>query len=97
MRVFDYIKQNGLAFGISLIYVALGGVAACNLYPEDSLNWLFYPWIWLITFPVNFISFGYLATGGKEYSMVIIFQVIIFIPTFILISRIIAKIRNRSI
>jgi hypothetical protein len=91
MKIINYIKQNILAFWISLFYIVLGGVVACNLYPEDSLNGILYPWIWLITLPVNAISFSYLSTGGEEYSTVTIIQIIMFIPTFIIISRLIAK------
>jgi hypothetical protein len=96
MKILDYIKQNRLAFWISALYVTLGGVVACSLYPDDLLNgdWWFFGWI--ITLPVNIISTAYRATATTSYIPVIIIQCIMFIPTFILISKIIAKRRNKK-
>lgn len=92
-KIIQYINQNRLAFWISLIYVILGGVVACSMYPDDPLytGWGIWFWGWLITFPVNLISSAYRFSIGKEYYPVLIIQLVIFIPTFILISKIITK------
>jgi hypothetical protein len=96
MKIINYIKQNTLAFWISLFYVALGGIVACSIYPDDPLNgnWWFIAWI--ITLPVNLISYSFRFTGDIGYFPVVIIQLVMFIPTFILISKIIAKKRNKS-
>lgn len=96
MKILTYIKQNQLAFWIAFIYVALSGVVACSLYPEDPLNgnWWFFGW--LITLPTNIISSTYRFTGGEEYYPVLIIQAIIFIPTFIILAKVMKK-KNNSI
>ena len=96
MKILSYIKQNNLAFWISIGYVTLGGLVACSLYPEDPLSgdWWFFGWV--ITFPVNIFSVTYRATIAKEYFPVVIIQIITLIPTFILISRLINKRRSKK-
>lgn len=96
MKILNYIQQNKLALWISIVYVALGGVVACSIYPTDPLNGGWWFWGWLVTLPVNFISFAYRSTAAMDYFPVIIIQLIIFIPTFIIISRLIAKKRNKE-
>jgi len=70
MKVIAYIKQNSLASWISLFYVALGGIVACSIYPDDPLNGNWWFWGWIFTLPVNFISFAFRYTGdiGKHPS-----------------------------
>ena len=91
MTSLHYIKDNSTAIGISLIYVLLGGIVACSLYPDDPLNgdWWFFGWI--ITFPVNIVSCSFRGFGSTDYLPVIIIQTLMFIPTFILIQRLLAK------
>jgi len=96
MKIINYIQQNYLAFWISLIYVALGGVVACSLYPEDPLHGSWFKWGFLFTLPVNIIGFAHRLAIGKEYYPVVIIQVIIFVPTFILVAKLIAKKRNKN-
>lgn len=88
MQVLNYIKQNILAFWISLFYVASGAVVACSLYPNDPLNGSWLMWGLIITFPVSIISCAYRFTIGLEYFPVIIIQIIMFVPAFLLISKI---------
>lgn len=90
MKILNFLKQNQLAFWISLIYVTLGGVVACSLYPDDTLNgdWWFIGWI--ITLPVNIISVSYRAFAD-DYLPVIIIQFIVLIPTFYLVSIVMTK------
>jgi hypothetical protein len=95
MKMANYIQQNRLAFWISLIYVVAGGVVASSLYPDDPLNGNWWFWGWLITLPTNVISSTYRFMGGTEYYPVLIIQFLIFIPTFIGVSRLIAK-RNKK-
>ncbi|MGZ5304013.1 MAG: hypothetical protein ACXWDO_07885, partial [Bacteroidia bacterium] len=52
-------------------------------------DWWFLGWI--ITLPVNIISFVYRSFVANDYFPVILIQVVIFIPTFIVLSRIIGK------
>lgn len=94
-KVFDYIKQNRLAFWISFVYVTLGGVVACSLYPDDPLNGDWWFWGWLITLPVNLISFTYRSAMANDYFPVIIIQLVMLIPTFLILSRIITK-KNKN-
>lgn len=97
MKILDYIKQNSLALWISVLYVILGGIVACSLYPDDLLNgdWWFIGWI--ITLPVNIISIACRATATKSYFPVIVIQFAMLIPTFIVISKVITKRRNKRI
>lgn len=95
MKIINYIKENNLAFWISIIYVTLGGIVACSLYPDDPLNGSWWFWGWLVTLPTNLISSTYRFMGGTEYYPVLIIQIVIFIPTFLIISRIISK-KNKN-
>lgn len=91
MKILNYIKENILAFWISVFYVTLGGIVACSLYPDDPLSGDWWFWGWLISLPVNIISFIYRSSVATNYFPVIIIQVVMLIPTFIIVSRIIAK------
>ena len=95
MKITSYIKQNFLAFWISFGYVTLGGLVTCSLYPDDALNGDWWFWGWLITLPVNIISFTYRSAASQNYLPVLILQMIMFIPTFIIISKLIAR-RNKN-
>jgi hypothetical protein len=95
MKIINYIKQNSLASWISFAYVTLGGIVACSLYPDDPLNGGWWFWGWLITLPVNIISFAYRSTASQNYFPVLVIQLIMLIPTFIIVSRLIAK-RNKN-
>jgi hypothetical protein len=91
------LPKNSLNFLTSFVYVTLGGVVACSLYPEDPLNgdWWFLGWV--ITFPVNVISTTYRAIISQNNVPVLIIQLIMLLPTFILISKISSKRRNKKI
>ena len=91
VKIIDCIKQNILAWWISFFYVGLGGVVACSMYPDEPLNGKWWDWGWVITLPVNFISFAFRYTGDITYVGVVIIQCIVLIPTFLLFARIIPK------
>jgi len=63
------------------------------MYPDDPLNckWTF--WALLITFPISVISFThrYVTDLGGNYVSVLIIQLIMWIPTFFIISKFITK------
>jgi hypothetical protein len=96
MNIINYIKQNSLAFVISIFYVSLGGLVSCSLYPNDSLNGDWWFWGWIITLPVNFLSFALRFTSPISYTIVVIIQLAMFTPTFIVISNLISKKRSRA-
>jgi hypothetical protein len=96
MRLLDFYKSNKVAFWTALIYVTLGGIVACSLYPKDMLNGDWWFWGWLATFPVNFISTSFRMFGTMDYFPVFIIQTIIFIPTFIILTRILPKNKKSS-
>lgn len=94
-RVFlNYITQNIPAIVISVLYVIAGGVVACSIYPDDPLNGGWWIWGWLITLPVNLISFSFRYTGDIGYSGVIFIQCIMLIPTFLLASLITKRLKK---
>jgi hypothetical protein len=95
MKALYYIKQNQLAFVISFFYVSFGGLLACSMYPNDPLNggWWFFSWI--ITIPVNILSSAYRATVSQNYFPVLIIQLIMLIPTFVVFAQQIKKISNK--
>jgi hypothetical protein len=95
MKMIDYIKKNALALWVSIIYVVLGGIVACSIYPDDPLSGNWWIWGWLITLPVNLFSSAYRFAIGAEYFPVIIIQIILLVPTFILISKIVVKKRTK--
>ena len=97
-RFKNYLKFNRTAFWFSFFYVVLGGIVVCNIYPNDPLNGRWIDWGFLITLPVNMISFGYCFTtkhGGQLY-VVLIIQCLVFIPTFIITSFVISKFKRRK-
>ena len=92
----NYLRFNYKAFWFSFFYVTLGGIVVCNIYPNDPLNGRWIDWGFLITLPVNIISFGYCFTtkhGGQLY-VVLIIQCLVFIPTFIITSLILSKFKR---
>jgi hypothetical protein len=94
----NYLKFNRTGFWFSFFYVTLGGIVACNIYPNDPLNGRWIDWGFLITLPVNIISFGYCFTtkhSGQLY-VVLIIQFLVFIPTFIAVSTLLSKFKNRK-
>ena len=91
IKIIHNLKQNALAFWISVLYVALGGVVACSLYPGDPLNDGWWPWAWIITFPVNIFSVAYRGGISTQYYPVIIIQSVVFVPAFIVISEFISN------
>ena len=87
MKINSFYRQNVFAFWTSLIYVFLGGLVACSLYPNDTLNGNWFIWGWMVTFPVNIFSCSYRMFASTDYFPVFIIQSIIFISTFYFISK----------
>ena len=93
----NYLKENRLGFWISFFYVVLGGIIACSSMPNDTLNGSWWVWGWLFTLPVNMISFAYcFSTKESEIYVVAIIQFFVFIPTFVVVSTLISKFKNRK-
>ena len=58
LKILRHYKEHKLIFWITAIYVALGGVVACSLYPTDELNGGWFFWGWVLTLPVTIILSG---------------------------------------
>ena len=96
MKVITYIKQNLVAFWVSLIYVTAGGVVAYASDPSDPFYNDYFFIEWFLTLPVNIISFTYrFTTNESNWIVVMIIQIIVFVPTFIIISKLMSR-RNKN-
>ena len=84
-----YFRKNEKALIITLIYVGLGTLSVCSVYPSDPFygEWSL-PGL-LITFPVAVISFGYRYAEAHILYPVFIIQTIMLIPTFLFLTKII--------
>ena len=98
MKILNYIKQNRLAFFWALIYVTAGGVVAYASSPSDPFYNDYFFIEWFLTLPVNIISFTYrFTTNESNWIVVMIIQIIVFVPTFIIISKLMSrKNKNKS-
>jgi len=89
----SFLKSRKIALIISAVYVGIGTLAVCSIYPKD----LFYgDWsliTLLITFPVTIISFGYRYAEADSLLPVLIIQFVMFIFTFLFLS---LFIKNKS-
>lgn len=78
------LKFRKMELIISALYVGIGTLAVCSVYPKDlfygewSLNAL------IITFPVTIISFGYRYAEADSLLPVLLIQFIMFGLTFLL-------------
>ncbi|GGD36394.1 hypothetical protein [Flavobacterium orientale] len=97
MNYKNFIAENKLAFVISLIYVSLGTLSICSVYPKDFFygNWSLYGL--LITFPVSVISFGYRYAESDSLIPVFIIQIAMFILTFLILSKFIKSKKQNHI
>lgn len=81
----SFIKSRKIELIISAIYVGIGTLAVCSIYPKD----LFYgDWsliVLLITFPVTIISFGYRYAEADYLLPVFIIQFVMFILTYLIL------------
>ena len=56
----QYRKKCRMIYLGTVLYVVMGTLSVCSLYPHDTLasgEWIIFPL--LFTFPVSIISFGY--------------------------------------
>lgn len=85
------ISNKKLAFQISLIYVSIGTLSVCSLYPKDYFygDWSLYGL--LFTFPVSIISFGYRYCDAESLLPIFFIQTIMFVITFLILSIFIKK------
>ena len=85
-KISKYIFKRKLALLISIIYVGLGTLSVCSIYPFDPLygDWSFTCLI--LTFPVSIISFGFRYGEANLLYPVIIIQFVVFILFFLIIS-----------
>ncbi|PWV56454.1 hypothetical protein [Chitinophaga sp. S165] len=75
------------AYLISFLYVGLGTLTVLSVYPADKFSG---EWVWvglLLTFPVNFISFGYRYMEAGSYLPVALIQFCVFVLTGWMIYR----------
>ena len=87
-------KSNKLSIIITLLYVGVGTISVCGIYPADPFyfEWSLLPFTLLLTLPVNFISFLYrFAENSYDLSFVIFIQSVMLIPTFIVVRRILKR------
>ena len=90
-KIISHIKQNNLAFLISLIYVGIGTLAVCSIAGRDPLygEWSLYALIF--TFPVTIISFGYRFAETDYLLPVLVIQSIMFIFCYLLLTLVIKR------
>lgn len=83
----DYFKQRQRALRIAFIYVGFATLTVCSVYPSDPLygDWSLFGLI--ITLPVSMISFGYRYGDAESLYPVFIIQFVMFILTFLVLSR----------
>ncbi len=86
INFFNFFRHRKRAFLYALIYVGLGTLSVCSIYPKDFFygEWSLYGLI--ITFPVVIISFGYRFAEAQYYTAVFIIQLIMLIITFLFLS-----------
>jgi hypothetical protein len=97
MKILKYIIDNRLSFWISLIYVCLSIISICSIYPDD----MFYGnWAWIgiiITFPISIISFAFRFSRSDIIYPIFIIQGFFFIPTFVIMTNLINRIRKGKV
>ncbi|HYG37200.1 MAG TPA: hypothetical protein VD908_01215 [Cytophagales bacterium] len=83
----DYFNKRKRALKIAFLYVGFATLTVCSVYPDD----LFYgSWSLLgliITFPVSIISSGYRYAESESLFPVFIIQFVMFILTFLFLSK----------
>ena len=87
----QFLKSRKIELIISAIYVGIGTLAVCSIYPKDLFygNWSLI--VLLITFPVTIISFGYRFAETNYLIPVLIIQFVMFLITFLILSFLIKK------
>jgi hypothetical protein len=77
---------------LAFLYVSLGTLSVCSVYPGD----MFYLGGWaiigqIITLPVSIISSGYRYANAKDLQPVFVIQSIMFVLTYLSFAFIILK------
>lgn len=80
------IESRKLALKISFLYVLLGTLSVCSIYPKDLFYGEWSLFCLIITFPVSIISFGYRYAESNLLYPVFIIQLIMFFLTFNILS-----------
>jgi len=81
-----FILERKLALIISLVYVGLGTLSVCSLYPDDKFYGDFTSLLFAITFPVSIISFSYRFAVSDPLYPVFIIQTVMFILSFLILG-----------
>ncbi len=77
--MFKLSNKYAKAFLISFVYVGLGTLAVCSVYPDDMFYGSWSLVALLLTFPVTVISFGYRFAEAHTLYPVYIIQVVMFL------------------
>ena len=80
------IESRKLALKISFLYVLLGTLSVCSIYPKDLFYGEWSLFCLIITFPVSIISFCYRYVESNLFYPVFIIQLIMFFLTFNILS-----------
>lgn len=79
----SFIKSKKIELIISAIYVGIGTLAVCSIYPKDLFYGEWSLWVLIWTMPVTILSFGYRYAEADALLPVLIIQFIMFILTFL--------------
>ena len=79
----SFIKYRKIELIISAIYVGIGTLAVCSMYPKDLFygDWSLFVLIW--TMPVIIFSLVYRYAEADHLIPVFIIQLIMFVFTFL--------------
>ncbi len=96
MKLFPQNKFSK-AFIITVIYVGLGTLSVCSVYPSDPFygEWSLFGLI--MTVPVTVISFSYRFAESKDLLPVFIIQTIMLMPTYLFVRFVILKDKKKVI
>lgn len=95
----EYFKDKSLDLILSIIYVGIGTISVCSVYPSDSFYGEWSWWGIFVTLPVSIISFMYRYADAGSLIPVFIIQIIMVYPTYLVfksIMKIFYKKRNPS-
>ncbi|NMH26061.1 hypothetical protein [Flavobacterium solisilvae] len=87
----NLIVNRKLTLLISLIYVSIGTLAVCSVYPQDYFYGEWSLFGLLFTFPVTVISFGFRYGDAESLLPIFIIQFLMFVITFLLLRIFIKK------
>ena len=81
----QFLKSRKIELIISAIYVGIGTLAVCSIYPKDLFygNWSLI--VLLITFPVTIIIFLYIYAEADSLLSVFMIQSVMFILTYLIL------------